>query len=127
LIDYDRIISLAEKKSVGLRVIVDGYPGFVATNNVSERSVRELVNRAVSVAKAMKLTGRRIILHERKACRDRISSKFKINPLDVDPREKIGIAMDAYKSGREVEDVVSVLTRLGIEHEHREFYSSWGR
>ena len=121
-----REYSVSERRGVGLRVVVDGCLGFAATNDVSDRSVGGLVDRAVSIARAMKLAGRRVALYERKACRGRVSSEFKVDPLDVAPEEKISVVMDAYKSGSEVEDVISVSARLGVEHEHRAFYSNLG-
>ncbi len=117
---------VSERRGVGLRVLVDGYIGFAATNDVSSGGIRALVNRALSIARAMKLTGKRMGFCERETSRCKVSSMFKVDPLDVDPEEKIGVVMDAYKSAREVDGIVSVYVRLGVEHEHREFYSSWG-
>jgi len=98
-----REYSINEKRGVGLSVVVDGFVGFAATNDVSGGSVGGLVDRAVSIAGAMRLAGRRVAFHKWRACRAGVSSKFRVDLLDVGSEEKIGVVVDAYKSGSEVE------------------------
>lgn len=118
--------SVSRKKGVGIRVIIDGFEGFSATNKLDLDSIRRAIDRAVKAAKAMSYGGRRVKLAEKPVYRDKVSSKYSIDPLNIDPGEKIGIVKDMNKVSREVEGVVSSMTRLGIQYDHRLFASTEG-
>ncbi len=111
---------------IGLRVVVDGYTGFASTNIVSRESIEKLIERAYSIARAMKDRGRKTGFVEKKVVRDKVTSSYRVDPFDIDSSEKIKLLMDAYKSGRSVEDVSSLTVVMGMERDHRVYASSYG-
>ncbi len=121
-----REYSVNRRCGVGLRVVVDGYMGFASTNILSRKSLDKLVEHAFSIARAMKSYGRKFSLVERPSVRDRVVSSYKKDPFEIDSSEKIEILMSSYKVGRSVEGVVSVVTRMGMELDHRLYASSYG-
>lgn len=118
-----REYSTTRRKGVGVRVVVDGFEGFSATNNLDKESLRRTVEKAIKAAKAMSYGGKRIKLAPKPIYRDKQSSQYSIDPLSIDPEEKIGVVKEMNKASRGVEGVVSSITRLGIQYDHRLFAS----
>ncbi|WFO76376.1 TldD/PmbA family protein [Desulfurococcaceae archaeon MEX13E-LK6-19] len=121
-----REYSVTRKKGVGIRVIVDGFEGFSATNNLDKESIRIAIEKAIKTARAMSYGGKKVKLAEKPVSKDKISSKYSIDPLTIDPEEKVGIVKEMNKASREIEGVVSSTTRLGIQYDHRIFASTEG-
>ncbi len=121
-----REYSVNKSVGVGVRVVVDGYEGFAATNDPDPRSLERLVEEALSAARAMRLRGRRSVFAERRVVREKAVSRYKVDPFDVPPEEKLGLVLDMYRAGSGREGVVSFLVRMGSELDRRMFYSSRG-
>ncbi len=121
-----REYSVNETMGLGVRVIVDGYMGFAATNRPGEDSYKETVENAVKAARAMMAEGRRTRLYPRGTSKDRVVAPYRIEALDIDSEEKLSILKDIYGKTREYEGIVSSTVRYGYELDERLFASSWG-
>ncbi len=121
-----REYSLNEVMGLGVRVLVDGYMGFAATNKPDSESYKEVVDNAVKAARALRASGRKTRLYPRRTSRDRVVSRYVKDPLDVDSESKIGLLREIYGSTRSVEGIVSSTVRYGFELDERLFVSSWG-
>lgn len=118
--------TVSTSKGVGVRVVVDKFFGYASTNRLDKDSLMEAVDRAISVAKSMSRFGLPIELFERKIVRDRVTSKFSIDPFTVDSSEKISVLKDMYSITRDFKDIISCLARFGYEYDNRFYQSSWG-
>jgi len=121
-----REYSVSVKLGIGIRVLVDGFEGYASTNDLVTGSLDKLIDRAVSIARASRLRGKRVSLYERGVVRDKVVSRYSKDFLNIDPDEKLAVVMDAYRGGRSVDGVVSVMARLGLEYDHRIYASSKG-
>ncbi len=125
---YERIVvdngvlreySVERRNGLGIRVIIDKYEGFASTNDFSSRSIEETVEKAVKIAKSMKMSGSKVEFAERSVYKDKVISSYKVDPFDIDSSEKIKIVMEANRVGRSVKGVVNVVTFLGSELDKR--------
>ncbi len=121
-----REFSSSVKKGLGIRVIVDGYQGYSSTSRLDEGSIKEAVKKAVELAKALKGRSEKVVLSEVPAIKDRMMAPYKVDPLTVDPKDKVELLTHVNKVGLEVRDVKSSLTRMGIQSDYRIFVSSTG-
>jgi TldD protein len=74
----------------GVRVIADGAWGFAASNELTEKSVRNAAVQAVEIAKtSAKINDRRIELAPIESAKDRYITPFRIDPFKISLAEKI--------------------------------------
>ncbi len=121
-----REYSVNKSIGVGLRVVIDGYEGFAATNDPARESLEKMIDEAIAAAKAMRLYGRRTAMKERSPASGSVRSRYSREPFSVYHEEKLGLIIDMYKAGKAVEGVVSYVVRMGAERDRRVFYSSNG-
>ena len=121
-----REYSVNRSRGVGIRVILDGFEGFASTNDLSRKGLFQALAEAIKIAKAMRVLGKKVEIFERKASRAKTGSSYKIDPIDIDPSEKLKLLMDMHKVSRGVKGVSSSISRLGIEKDVRWIVSSRG-
>jgi len=121
-----REFSSSVRKGLGIRVIVEGYQGYSSTSRLDTGSVKEAVKKAVDLAKALKGKGEEIVLSDAPTIKDRVVAPYKVDPLSVDPKEKLELLSHLNKVGLEAKDVKSSMTRMGIQSDYRVFVSSSG-
>lgn len=121
-----REYSNLRRLGVGVRVIVNGFEGFASTNNVTRDGILDAVKKAIEVAKAMEASGVKVSFAEKKPIRDRRVSKYKIEPMDIDPSEKLRIVFEMNRVARDVENIASSVSRYGYVYDRRVFVSSEG-
>ena len=114
------------KKGLGIRVLVDGYQGYASTSKLDEGSVKEVVKKAIDLAKALKGKGEKVALADVPTVKDRVTVPYRVDPLTVDPKDKVELLTYLNVVGREVSSVRSSLTRMGIQSDYRVFVSSDG-
>jgi TldD protein len=106
------------RTGIGVRVVVNGFQGYSYTSILDEASIREAVESAVKIAKASS-GSERVELAEYSFHRDRAVSGFSRDPIEVDPSEKLKLALDVNDSSREVQGISSSITRLGVQADYR--------
>jgi TldD protein len=110
----------------GVRVVFNGAVGYSSTSTVTRDSIREAIMRAYKIAKASKPLSLSVDLASRPTSRDKVSSKFTVDPESVDYSEKINLLRDIYSVARDAKNVPSVVLRFGYEHDKRIYISSLG-
>lgn len=118
--------SITKASGLGVRVLVDGFMGFTSTNNLSWGNVRNAIQKAIELAKALKNKGRRFELYPVKAVRDKRKSPYKINPFDIEPGEKVKLLLDLNKLALAKENIRSAITGYGALYDHKIYVSSEG-
>ena len=121
-----RDFTVSTSLGAGVRVFVDGAVGYSSTSTVTRDSIREAVMRAYKMARASKPLALRADVAERPVSRDRVSSKFSVDPENIDYSEKIGLLRDMYSVVKDVKSLSSTVLRLGYEHDRRIYLSSLG-
>jgi TldD protein len=109
---------------VGIRVIRDGSIGFASTSEMDWQGLETALENAVKSARAEPIHGK--ILGERGVNVVDVGLPMKVDPWDVPPEEKVGVAMDANTAAWNDDSVRSTLTRLGLRKDHRLFMSTEG-
>lgn len=96
-------LSEAASKGVGLRVIRGGRLGFAATSDFSDDALRELVERALALAKAASPDEANVLPSGaalRMADRPRVERLFDESVAALDPGWKLRAAMEAERAAR---------------------------
>ena len=117
--------SKQSSKGVGIRVIVNGGLGFSSTNDLSPESIERCLRRAIVIAKVMS-NYRRVSLAKVKTIKDRVMSRFKLKPEDVDDELKVKVVLEANKESFIAPEIKSASTYLGLRYDRRVFMSSEG-
>jgi len=110
----------------GVRVIVDGGVGYSATSNVTRESIKEVAMRAYKMAKASKPLALSIDLAKRSTSKAKVSSKFSVDPENIDYSEKINLLKDMYSVAKDIKGMSSVVLRFAYEHDNRVYISNQG-
>lgn len=130
LIVYDngvlRDLAVNSMQGVGIRVVHDGSIGYSSTFKLDKESIREAAISAYKLAKATSRHSHRIELASRPTTRDRVESKFIVDPETIDHAEKIRLLVDIYKTATETPGIASATMRFGYERDHRIYISSTG-
>ena len=121
-----REYSSSIRKGLGVRVIVDGYQGYASTSRLDSNSIKETIKKAIESARALRSKTEKVSLAEVPTVKDKVIAPCKVNPLDVDPKDKVELLLHVNNVSLEVQDVKSSLTRMGIQRDHRIFVSSDG-
>jgi TldD protein len=113
---------IAESNGIGIRVICDGALAFAATNFLDSRSVRELANETVKVAKASsKLTTNPVLMDNSRAVEKkwRAEEKKRIESADATWLRRILIDIDKTikGAGRDVKIPNRILTAVSSVEE----------
>jgi TldD protein len=83
-------------EGLGIRVLVDGAWGFASTATVQEDAVRQMVDRAVALARASAVLQRSpVVLAPQPPERGRWETPVEIDPFTVPLAEKIALLQDA--------------------------------
>jgi TldD protein len=89
-------ISKTEDQGFGIRVIVDGAWGFAASSIVSEAEMKRVANKAIQVARASATTKKEnVTLSEMEPYKDKYSSLYQIDPLNIPLDRKIELLLNA--------------------------------
>jgi TldD protein len=88
-------IDESQSYGIGIRVIKNGGWGFAATDDLSEKSIKEKAALAVEIAKASALVNRgKIILSPLKAANGEYLSSYEIDPFTVALDKKLSFLMN---------------------------------
>ncbi len=88
-------IEESQSNGIGIRVIKNGGWGFAATDDLSEKSIKEKAALAVEIAKASALVNQgRIVLAPLKAAQGEYVSSYEIDPFTVSLEKKLLFLMD---------------------------------
>ncbi len=129
LISFDngtlRAYTVTSSKGVGIKVVINGVPGYSYSYDLSREAIDKAIERAVAIARIRK---HRKVYSEiaSKPARGRYSYVSKLDARGVDPEEKVSLVRDANKAAMELEGVVSSVTRLAFEHRRKAVVSSFG-
>ncbi len=130
LVTYDtgnlREYSTSRIIGIGIRVLVNGFMGFSSTNVLSKEAIEEAINKAISCARASSIAGRKRSLIEVPIIKDKVTSTYRINPIDIDPENKVKLVSEVNKESLKRERIKSTITRLGCQVDKRIFASSEG-
>ena len=121
-----REYSSSVRKGLGVRVIVDGYQGYASTSRLNPDSIKDTIKKAIEAARALRGKGEKVSLVEVPIVKDKVVAPCKVDPLSIDPKDKVELLLLVNKVGLEIQDVKSSLTRMGIQCDHRIFASSDG-
>ncbi|MEM0000159.1 MAG: TldD/PmbA family protein [Desulfurococcaceae archaeon] len=121
-----RELSINSNQGIGVRVIVKGAVGYSSTNSLEEAGVKEAVLRAYRVAKASSKHSIQVDFYRRPTLKGEASSRFNVDPEDVDFSEKIELLKSMDSVARSVKGVASVILRYGYEADRRVYISSNG-
>jgi len=121
-----RELTVNEYQGVGIRVVVNGLVGYSSTNSLDKESIREAVERALKLAKAVSKHTFKVELYERPISKASLSSSFQVDPGLIDISEKIELLRTMYTTTREIQGVASSLLRFGYEDDYRLYVSSRG-
>lgn len=106
-----RSISQRIEEGVAIRVLAGGTWGFVSTSDMSLNDLKSSVKDAYSLAQsASKARKEPIELAEIKPTQDKVPLKFKINPAEVEPQEKIAFAEKLWKETQNLDERISAIT-----------------
>jgi TldD protein len=111
---------------VGVQVVVKGFVGYSYTSSLSMEAVEEAIDRAVKLAKAMASTGKGSAFAPVNGVKTVYRTSYSINPLDVDPSEKVSLVAELNRLSLGVQGIVSAVTRFGAEIDRRVVVSSYG-
>lgn len=121
-----RELASTVSRGIGIRVVVEGNVGYSSTNQFSKEAVREAALKAYKAARASSKLSTRISLYERSTQRDKVSSKYMVNPESIDYSEKIELLKNMYTAAKSIQGVSSITLRYGFERDHRVYISSRG-
>jgi len=121
-----REFSSSVRRGVGVRVVVDGYQGYASTSRLDRESIKEVVRRAVEIARSIKGKGEVIEIPEAPTVEDKAVAVGKVNPFEVDPKDKVDLVTELSKLALDVEGVKSTLTRYGALRDYRLYASTSG-
>jgi len=108
----------------GVRVFVEGAVGYASTCEITREGMLKALDNAISAAKALGGIEKTALKFEASVAD--VSSRFKVDPIDVSPEEKVSIALDANRSAFIDDRVRSAATRLGFSKDIRLFMSAEG-
>lgn len=115
-----REYSRNRKQGIGLRVVVDGRQAYSSISRFTEREVKKAVDTAVRTARALSRSpSERIELAEYGMVRDKVSSKWSIDPFEVDTKSKLDVTLTMNRSALEIRGVSSAVTRFGAQRDYR--------
>lgn len=119
--------SSGEEKGAGIRVLYEGVWGFFSTNEVSKKSLKNALSKALELAKSgSRIAKEKIELGDIEIVKDKILWKPKKDPFDVPIEEKYEILREMDEAVHNIEGVHTVTTTYsdGISGTH--FLSSEG-
>jgi TldD protein len=111
---------------VGIQVVVKGFVGYSYTSSLSMDAVKEAIDRAVKLARAMASAGRGSVFAPVNGVKTVYRTSYSTNPLDVDPSEKVSLVAELNRLSLGMQGVVSAVTRFGAEIDRRVVVSSYG-
>jgi len=89
----------SENYGFGVRVIVDGYWGFAASDNFKKENVLKVTKRAVDIARASSIVkGAKVVLDQQKPVKANYQTPFQIDPFKVSLSKKIKLLLSADKA-----------------------------
>jgi TldD protein len=95
-------ISYTSESGYGIRVIVNNGWGFAGSYTLTEKNVRETVEKAVKLAKASATMAKEpVVLAPVNTVIDEYTSKYKIDPFEVPTEEMLELILDADKAFRD--------------------------
>ncbi|MEX0568344.1 MAG: PmbA/TldA family metallopeptidase, partial [Candidatus Njordarchaeota archaeon] len=98
-----RSVSMDTLLGVSIRVLVDGSWGYASTTNLSWESIKETGDRAYRLAKSICGTRNKRLELEATTVSKHVKAKIKINPIDVDIKEKLEVLMALDKAQRDAD------------------------
>ncbi len=111
---------------LGVRVLVDGFQGFASTSRLDRESIREIVEKAVSVARSSSRRASRVELEEVRVVRDKVVSSYRVDPFSVDPSVKTKLLLELNGVSRSFSGVRAAITSMGLQYDRRVYVSSDG-
>ncbi len=120
-----RTYTITSSKGLGIKVLLDGVPGYSYTHDLSMEAIERAIDRALAIARVRKSR--------------KIYSSVSANPAkgsytftsredlaQVDPETKVSLVKEANAAAMNLEGIVSSVTRLGYEKRRKIVVSSFG-
>ena len=118
--------TVSKSRGVGFRVFYKGFVGYASTNDLNEPSLKNALEQALRIARALEGRSRPARVASRGVYRDRVVSDYSIDPVDVDVSEKVDLLKAIHATLREERALSSVVLRYGFEKDRRVIASSRG-
>ncbi len=107
------IANVTYERGFNVRVILDGAWGYSTSSRLVEKDISQVVKQAIDVAKASALKLRKPIeLTEEPIIIDTYKTPYKINPFDVDFKEKVELLTLADSTMKEAGEQIKVTESL---------------
>ncbi|MCS7365047.1 MAG: TldD/PmbA family protein [archaeon GB-1867-035] len=113
-----------KRSGIGIRVIVDKSLGYASTSKINGESLEQILREAVKIARVSGIEVRG--LGEGRVEKAEEKSLVKVNPFEIDPDDKVSVALEANKSALISDEIKNIQTALGIVRDSRLFMSSLG-
>ncbi len=110
---------------LGLQVLVGGGVGYAYTSSLSSEDLMKAVDRALSLAKAVKRFKNYGYVVAR-SVRDTYRVEVKKDPFTVEPEEKVCLVKEVNSSSLKKDGITSAVTRLACERDRKFLLSSEG-
>lgn len=133
--DYELIVydngalkehSYNTRVGIGFRVIYQGAVAYGSTTSLSKDSILQAIDRTLKMAKALSLNvEEKVSLADYKTVVAKARSHYALDPFTVG-REKIEIVEQVNKAGMRFSNIVSAVTRLGLQRDRRIVLTSDG-
>ncbi|RLI23742.1 TldD/PmbA family protein [Candidatus Bathyarchaeota archaeon] len=120
-----REVSRRRARGLGIQVLRGGGLGFASTSMLDRDNIQRCLRKALATASAVgKVSETK--LAEAEPVEDRVVSRFKIDPLEIDFQDKIDLVLEANKAAFIDPRVKSATTRLAVHYDRRIVKSTEG-
>lgn len=123
-----RTCSFTKISGIGLTVYVNGSIGYSYTTQFNKDNITKMIDNAITLAKALEHKVDKYWLKEInvKGVRDRYSTIYRVNPLDIDLETKTMLINRLNKDSIKKQEIVSAITGYGFEKDTKTIISSFG-
>lgn len=119
-------ISNTINRGFGIRILSNGAWGFSATNDLTKESVDTTIKKAFSIAETSRKRNPEARLTNEPVYVDKVESKFKINPFDVELDEKIDYLLNSAKVADKFPEIKFVNGFYGAQRDDLILYTTEG-
>jgi TldD protein len=113
-------------RGVGVRVLLDGSWGYCSTNQLRPSQLREIVTRAIRIARSSRRRGLEAKVGTEKAIRDKARVQTRLMSDEVPAEDKIRIGIEANKASMISPAIKNATTRIGTFTDRRLLHNSEG-
>ncbi|MDW8011197.1 MAG: TldD/PmbA family protein, partial [Sulfolobales archaeon] len=120
-----RSYTVGKVVGLGIRAMIRGGTGYAYTSSLDRDSVSRATGKAISLARVAGELGKKSFAPA-PSIRDRFRVEFRVDPHAVDPKLKVDLVKEVNTNSMKRENIVSAVTRLGLERDRRVVLTSEG-